>query len=87
MIKDERFPTGLRLQKPDSDDKGEQGGSCNVNACQLPNSAHYWHTGMHAFYCYHCARQIQDANPDGYFFNSIDPQVTIDHQNTRGPAS
>lgn len=80
MIQDNRFPSGYRTPKPDSDDKGQEGGSCNVNACQLPDSAHYYHTAMNAFYCYHCARQIQDANPDMYFFMSIDPQVTIDHQ-------
>jgi hypothetical protein len=78
MIKDVRFPTGYRTHKPERDDKGQEGGSCNVNACQLPDSAHYYNTAMNAFYCYHCARQIQYANPDMYFFNSIDPQVTID---------
>ena len=39
-------------------DKGKEGGSCNVTACQAPNSARYQHIYNKAFYCFDCAFEI-----------------------------
>lgn len=61
MLQDNRFPSGYRLPKPDSPEKGKT--KCNVNACQVqltPETTHY-NTAMQANYCPHCAIAIQEA--------------------------
>ena len=40
-------------------DKGNQNGSCNVTACQKPNSAEFYNNVMHKWYCYDCACEIE----------------------------
>lgn len=64
--KDERFPTGYRVSQEDHEGKGELGGRCNVNACQLPGTAFFYNMGTRAYYCYHCALTIHKANRDMY---------------------
>lgn len=39
-------------------DKGLKNGSCNVTACQRPNSAVYFNKSTRAYYCKQCAEQI-----------------------------
>jgi len=39
-------------------DKGVKGGSCNVTACQEPESAFYFNKSTRAYYCENCAREI-----------------------------
>lgn len=39
-------------------DKGIKGGSCNVTACQKPDSAVYFNKSTKAYYCRDCAREI-----------------------------
>lgn len=39
-------------------DKGLKGGSCNVTACQEPNSAFYFNKSTKAYYCRRCADEI-----------------------------
>ena len=63
---DKRFPTGYRNPQEDFEGKGELGGRCNVNACQLPGSAFFFNTGRQAYYCYHCALGLHNANRQHY---------------------
>lgn len=69
--KDMRFPSGLRLSKPDLEGKGDKGLRCNVNACQLPGSAYHYNLVMRKYYCYYCAKDIQDANPEIKLFEDF----------------
>lgn len=39
-------------------DKGKEGGSCNVTACQRPGAIWYNH-GSYAWYCPACRQQIE----------------------------
>jgi hypothetical protein len=39
-------------------DKGIKGGSCNVTACQRPNSAVYFNKSTKRYYCAECAHHI-----------------------------
>jgi len=64
--KDNRFPSGYRLSQDDFEGKGELGGRCNVNACQLPGTALFFNAGTNAYYCYHCALGIHRANRSDY---------------------
>lgn len=68
---DNRFPSDLRRPKPDLEGKGEKGKRCNVNACQLPGSANHFNVVMCKWYCYHCAREIQAANPELRLFDEF----------------
>lgn len=43
-------------------DKGIKGGSCNVTACQAPNSAMYYNKSTRKYYCKACADAINRAN-------------------------
>ena len=70
-VSDERFPSGYRFQKIDHDTKGQKGKHCNVNACQLPNSAYHYNLIMKKWYCYHCAKDIQDGNPSLLLFEDF----------------
>lgn len=74
-VSDERFPTGLRLPKNDLDGKGEKGKRCNVNACQLPNTAYHLNLVMNKYYCYHCAKDIQEANPSLLLFEDFHKKI------------
>lgn len=48
---------------PNRDDKGQYGGSCNVTACQLPDSAFWFNHSTLRYYCETCAKAINVANP------------------------
>ncbi len=37
--------------------KGKQDGNCNVTACQKPGAT-WWNTSTRAYYCPHCASEI-----------------------------
>ena len=70
---DNRFPSGLRKPQDDFEGKGVFGGRCNVNACQKPNSAHYFNTAMQSYYCFHCACSINESNLSlGLFPNLVE---------------
>lgn len=47
--------------------KGKQGGNCNVTACQRPGAT-WWNTSTRAYYCPHCAREINrwSRHDEGY---------------------
>jgi hypothetical protein len=47
---------------PNRPDKGVKGGACNVTACQLPNSAVWWHHSTRAYYCDVCAEELNRVN-------------------------
>lgn len=64
LLIDNRFPTGYRRQQLDRPTKGDLGGRCNVNACQRENSAYFYNRVMHKYYCFHCSKDIADANRD-----------------------
>ena len=49
---------------PNRPDKGLFNGSCNVTACQLPNSAHWFNHSTRAYYCGTCARELNRVNSD-----------------------
>lgn len=51
---------GIERLKPLKADKGQQGGSCNVTACQEPGAT-WFNTSTRAFYCPSCARKINRA--------------------------
>lgn len=59
---DSRFPSGYRLSQDDFEGKGDFGKRCNVNACQLENTAFFFNKVMRKWYCWHCARDIYKAN-------------------------
>lgn len=66
---------------PERKDKGEAGGSCNVTACQRPNSAFYYNHSTQRHYCVSCARKINDANRrDSYVINLGHDLLTLDPQ-------
>lgn len=48
------------MNKPD---KGHKGGSCNRTACQAPG-AWWYHHDTHAFYCRHCARELNKMHAE-----------------------
>jgi hypothetical protein len=37
--------------------KGKRGGNCNVTDCQKPGAT-WWNTSTRAYYCQHCAMEI-----------------------------
>lgn len=41
-------------------DKGEYGGSCNITACQRPNSALWYNHSTRRFYCQECATTLNN---------------------------
>lgn len=47
--------------------KGKQGGNCNVTACQKPGAT-WWNTSTRAYYCAHCANEINrwSKHDEGY---------------------
>lgn len=47
--------------------KGKQGGNCNVTACQKPGAT-WWNTSTRAYYCAHCASEINgwSKHDEGY---------------------
>jgi hypothetical protein len=47
----------------DKDDKGKEGGSCNIQSCQV-SGAHYYNWGNMAYYCFRCARMLNYENGD-----------------------
>lgn len=57
-----RYAPGCH-EGPARADKGQYGGSCNVTACQLPDSAHWFNHSTRAYYCATCAKAINEANP------------------------
>lgn len=59
---DKRFPSGYRDKTELTPHKGMFGGNCNVTACQLEKSAYIYNHGTSKYYCYHCAKEIADAN-------------------------
>lgn len=48
----------LSLDAPHKEDKGIEGGSCNVTSCQAPNAIWFNH-GSHAWYCSECRDWIE----------------------------
>lgn len=59
---------------PDRKDKGQFGGSCNVTACQLPDSATWYNHGTQRYYCVACAT-VLNQDP----FNAADAQRLFGH--------
>lgn len=51
------------VTEEDHADKGCHGGRCNVKACQVPE-AYYYNRATDSYYCYRCAKQINDANQE-----------------------
>jgi hypothetical protein len=49
---------------PNRADKGVKGGACNVTACQLPDSATWFHYSTKAYYCEVCATELNRVNRD-----------------------
>ena len=49
---------------PNRPDKGQFGGSCNVTACQLPNSATWYNYSTERYYCRTCALELNRVNWD-----------------------
>jgi hypothetical protein len=49
---------------PNRADKGVKGGSCNVTACQLPDSAHWFNHSTLRWYCEVCATELNRVNWD-----------------------
>lgn len=44
-------------EKEKAELKGKRNGNCNVTACQKPGAT-WWNTSTRAYYCPHCAREI-----------------------------
>jgi hypothetical protein len=66
---------------PQRADKGQPGGSCNVTACQRPDSAFFYNHSTQKHYCVSCARKINDANSrDQYVIDLGHPLLTLDPQ-------
>jgi hypothetical protein len=53
----------LAREKPEHPDKGKDGGRCNRRACQEPG-AYYYNSGTRKYYCWVCAKLIQNAHAD-----------------------
>lgn len=51
-------PGNHPTDKPNRADKGKYGGSCNVTACQLPNSAKWFNHSTRKYYCDECAHWL-----------------------------
>lgn len=50
-------------QKLIASDKGKYLGSCNITACQRPNSAIWYNHSTQKYYCEPCAHMLNRANP------------------------
>jgi hypothetical protein len=59
---------------PNRKDKGHYGGSCNVTACQLPNSAVWFNHGTRKYYCETCAYVLNNDK-----FNKADAARMYGH--------
>ncbi len=63
---------------PNRKDKGQRGGSCNVTACQLPESAIWFNHSTRAYYCTTCARELNRVNWDyAQMFNANHELCTL----------
>jgi len=65
--------------------KGKEGENCNVTACQEPESAFYYNKVMHAYYCEHCARDIERfAQMDGLsLFDNLNEDIKKNQKKRR----
>ena len=60
--------------EPNRPDKGKFGGSCNVTACQLPNSATWFNHSTRKYYCAGCAEWLNNDK-----FNRADAERLFGH--------
>lgn len=50
----------IETKRTNAQDKGELNGSCNITACQKPNSATWFNHSTQKYYCEECAYRLNN---------------------------